>query len=561
MKHKKKYHRETIVNALDDKKIYIELDLITMAYLALQMQKKSAVDVSELELSSLFNDKEQLLKLKEIANSEWKNISKLAKEVDEDVLTEFIICSFETNLYAGMTGLPSELIKLSNGILGIEKNDSVIDLLANDLTYLIETGNSHPNLKLLGVTRSKSTYYSAQIKDKLLPFDLEIVIGNTLNLSPPKKANKVFAFPPFMQRLGQFEHEFKDNPKLSALISTLSKNTRTDWLYPIVAHQYLKDKNSKAVLLVSVSTAFSNTKYDMAIKEMLVDNGMLEAVILLPEKLLPSTNISLLLLVVSMNNDKIRFIDASNEYTKVRMYNTLSKDNITAIMQLLKKDADNSKLISNTEVVTKDYSLSPQTYQMTKIKLPYATALKDIASIRRGAIFNSKKLDKLSSNEPTDIKYLMLSNIKDGTVDKQLPYLKPSEDISEKNCIYNEQLIMSKMLPFKFAVARKNANEKILANGNLYLLDIDTKVVNPYFLQLFLESKKGQTQLIQLSKGAAQKTINIKDLMSVKIPLIPLSEQEEIVQRYLDIRKQETLLTTQIELLQENRAKLIDEVL
>ena len=90
------------------------------------------------------------------------------------------------------------------------------------------------------------------------------------------------------------------------------------------------------------------------------------------------------------------------------------------------------------------------------------------------------------------IQYLMLANIKDGVIDKELPYINEIAPKYEKYCLRNNCLLLSKNgYPFKVAVAQVEEGKKILGNGNLYIIELDQSKVNPYYLQAFFESEQG----------------------------------------------------------------------
>jgi len=58
-------------------------------------------------------------------------------------------------------------------------------------------------------------------------------------------------------------------------------------------------------------------------------------------------------------------------------------------------------------------------------------------------------------------------------------------------------------------------DKTILANGNLYFIELDESKVNPTFVEVFLQSEVGMTQLNRYAKGAAMKSISIQDLKTI----------------------------------------------
>ena len=49
---------------------------------------------------------------------------------------------------------------------------------------------------------------------------------------------------------------------------------------------------------------------------------------------------------------------------------------------------------------------------------------------------------------------------------------------------------------------------------------------------LYLQSEKGAEEMSKYANGGGMKTISIKDLGQVMVPMIPMSEQIKIVEKY-----------------------------
>ncbi len=88
--------------------------------------------------------------------------------------------------------------------------------------------------------------------------------------------------------------------------------------------------------------------------------------------------------------------------------------------------------------------------------------------------------------------------------------------------------------------------------------------IKPHFLNLFLQSSIGQTQVDLFITGGNREGLNIENIKNFFVPLPPVPEQEEIV-KYLDQITQDidTLISIEqqrIETLKEYRQSLISEV-
>lgn len=104
----------------------------------------------------------------------------------------------------------------------------------------------------------------------------------------------------------------------------------------------------------------------------------------------------------------------------------------------------------------------------------------------------------------------------------------------EKYCIKNNSLVISKNgVPVKIAVASVEEGRKILANGNLYVIELDEAKVNPYFLKAYLESENGTIALSRVTVGATLPNIPVDGLKKIMIPCPDMSVQNEVAEKYL----------------------------
>lgn len=137
---------------------------------------------------------------------------------------------------------------------------------------------------------------------------------------------------------------------------------------------------------------------EKTIRQYLVDNNFVEAVIALPDNLFFGTSISTYILVLAKNKsqDKTLFIDASQCYEKETNNNILSEDNISTIIDLFRKAETvdyQAVLIDNSEIATNDYNLSVSVYvekEDTREKI-------DIDKLNQEIEVTVKKIDILRS--------------------------------------------------------------------------------------------------------------------------------------------------------------------
>lgn len=305
-----------------------------------------------------------------------------------------------------------------------------------------------------------------------------------------------------------------------------------DWFFIINAVRLLKE-DGKAVVLTNNGITW-NGGINSCIRARFIEMGLIEAVITLPGNLIPGTNVAMTLLVLSNGNKEVRMIDASNMYERGRRQNYISEADINEILYLLHNDGENSTVADAKSIEDNDYVITPSRYLSKVIEPENGVALEDVLlNVTRGAQIKADELDDLISKEPTGVQYLMLADVQDGLISKELPYLKNLDRRLEKYCLHDKNIIISKNgAPFKKAVARVRDNQRILANGNLYVLEVDETKINPYFLMAYLESEQGSEALNAIAVGTALINIPVEGLRKLRIPLPSLAIQNEIAQEY-----------------------------
>lgn len=106
---------------------------------------------------------------------------------------------------------------------------------------------------------------------------------------------------------------------------------------------------------------------EQKIRKYLIDNNFVDAVIQLPANLFLNVTISVDIMVLRKNkkDNKVLFVDASNEYMKAVRNNRLTEDNIATIVDAVAKHEDRqyfSRLVTYDEIAAEKYNLSVSVY-------------------------------------------------------------------------------------------------------------------------------------------------------------------------------------------------------
>lgn len=456
----------------------------------------------------------------------------VADKYSEEELYMFILFASIGMDYGYMNDeTPDSLVELVLKLLNIKKEDKVADF-----------GCARGNFLVKAFLNNKATYFGneintsskviAKIRASLLDGEIIIKQEDMFKISEEHKFDKIFSNYPFGMRIKDLNDGFEYLNHLSNTIPNITKATSSDWIFNSILLKSLAE-DGKAIGIMTNGSTWNSI--DKPIREYFVRNGLIECVISLPARLFENTAIPTTLIVLSKGNKKIRMVDAHEIYHEGRRQNTFSKEDIEKILAYVQTDSKFSKYVHLEELIENDFAISPIRYLTEELNIADAVEFGEvIKSITRGAQCKASELDELVSNEPTSMQYLMLSNIQDGMIESELPYLKEIEIKYKKYCIKNNSLLLSKNgVPFKIAVAEVIDGREILGNGNIYIIELEEDKVNPYYVKAFLESEQGIASLKKITVGATIPNIPVETLKKMKIPVPSLDKQKNIVDKYL----------------------------
>ena len=371
--------------------------------------------------------------------------------------------------------------------------------------------------------------FIANIRSSLLDRDISLVLNDAMTYKAEEKVDKLFANYPFMISIPDIEYIVKDFVDFPDNIKRVS----SDWIFNLKLVEQMK-LNGRAVAIMTNGTTWNST--DRKIREYFVENGLIEATVLLPAKLLPGTSIATTLVIFSHGNTNIKMIDAGENFTKDGRRTILSDNDISDIMELLQKNSNKSITISINEIAENDYIINASRYLEKAPEIKDGVELASIVkSITRGAQVKASYLDENRASESTPYRYIMISNISDGDIfftDNQ--YLKDIQANVKKFCIRNNSIVLTKTgsPDFKSAVVQVAKGMEILATGNMFIIEIDEKKANPYYLQALFDSELGRALFKSIYVGSVIPTISLEKLRKLEIPLPSLEEQNIIGEKY-----------------------------
>lgn len=459
---------------------------------------------------------------------------------------------------SGMYGTPESICNLAYAVLGIKDGDRVADLGCGCGDFLVTAARRASGLRLYGIDINPDAAAISSARLDLAADDWAVDLGDMLEMDTNERFDKVFCNHPLGLRPAHMRGKGAYYESLQSGKGGVGRPASADWVFNKLAYDRL-DENGRAVTIVTNGATLNGGNAQA--RKYFVDNGMIQAVVALPENLFPNVAIPTVLVVLGKNDGPIRMVDATELSVSGRRWDTIGGDEIAEILTRLETNGDNSRLVGVEELAAADYILFPRRYLGRDIELENAMRIGDLAlGIDRGSSKTARDLDVLTVDQDTGISYLRLSDITDGHIGDMLPHLSELDVGDEKHCVHNGDLLVSKNgKPFKVAVAEVPRGETVIACGNLYIIRLDTKIIDPYFAAAFLSSEDGRELMGRKVVGTAIPNLPLGNLRELELP-VPDKETQASVARLYRARLDEIeVLKIRIEKARIGLAEAYDE--
>ncbi|EIP5901511.1 MULTISPECIES: type I restriction-modification system subunit M [Vibrio] len=293
---------------------------------------------------------------------------------------EYLIKNFAASggQKAGEFYTPPEVSDLIAELLEPQPGDSICDPACGSASLLMKCGSKvrsnfdSKNYALYGQEAIGSTWSLAKMNMFLHGEDNhKIEWGDTIR--NPKLLDKngdlmlfdiVTANPPFS--LDKWGHEDAEKDKFSRFRRGIPPKTKGDYAFILHMIETLKPKTGRMGVVVPHGVLFRGST-EGKIRQKLIDENLLDAVIGLPEKLFYGTGIPAAILIFKKEkiDDNVLFIDASREFKSGKNQNQLSEDNIAKIVATYKagENVDKYAYLANLkEIQDNDYNLNIPRY-------------------------------------------------------------------------------------------------------------------------------------------------------------------------------------------------------
>ncbi|PEK51524.1 type I restriction-modification system subunit M [Bacillus toyonensis] len=331
---------------------------------------------------------------------------------------EFLIGQFasEAGKKAGEFYTPHEVSDMMARIAAMGQEDkklfSVFDPTMGSGSLMLNIRNyiNHPDsVKYHGQELNTTTYNLAKMNLILHGVDKEDMSlrnGDTLNkdwpTDEPYTFDSVLMNPPYSANWSS-DDTFLDDSRFNRY-GKLAPKSKADFAFLLHGFYHLKDSGTMAIVLPH-GVLFRGAA-EGVIRKKLLEDGSVDAVIGMPANLFFGTSIPTTVIILKKNRTArdVLFIDASNEFTKGKNQNKLSKENIDKIVETYKKREDIEKyahVATFDEIEENDFNLNIPRYVDTfeeEAPVDMATIGSAIKDIRKEkAELESTLYDMISS--------------------------------------------------------------------------------------------------------------------------------------------------------------------
>jgi len=468
----------------------------------------------------------------------WRFFGDILEKNSADTFARIVLFS-ESDGWRSNYGTSESLINLSDALLDIKEGETVADMGCGKGNFILSTAHKYPAARYFGFDISKEDVLIAKIKVAVakqygyISRNTEISIREQdifalqreLATSNGKKYNKVFSHYPFNMR----KTEVPWDDKIKDLITIVST---ANWAFHYLVYNML-EKGGKGIVIMPTGATFNHT--EKRIRQYFLEEGYMEAVISLPGGMLNEAMVPVCALLLSNNpeeNKKGICIYSVTSYQKGRRQNSLNKSDIDKIV-----NEYHNNFVRMETIRERNYEIHPSVYyDKTTLEIetvPFGSLTVGERGITRAGALLAKELDDLKSEEDTNCYYLNSADIRDGEISDNLPRLKTIPERNRRFILEDNSFIITKNAPYKMAYVKTTNGRNILVNGNIYIIKLDTKKVNPYFVKAFFESKKGMELLNSISTGSIISNISLDTLSNMPFPKVPVEKQNEIAAAYL----------------------------
>ena len=305
----------------------------------------------------------------------------------------------------------------------------------------------------------------------------------------------------------------------------------------------IKQCSEKAIVTVAEGVLFSSM--EKPVRQYLIDNGMVKAVVSLPSNIWTSTGVktSMLILDPKGGNEQVRFVDLSesefvDKTTNRWLVGLTDIEGILAHIESI-EETEYALSVDRQNIIDKDYTLYSAAFILSpeekKVKSTIAKAetvnLDSLVRFERGLPFNADEGDytvlEVGASEIEDI----------GDIAIPTKEVSISEAVRAKNeagfLQPNDIVMILKGSAGKLGIVPESVpttgDKRWTVNKSGIVIRVTSSKIDPRALYTYLKSDFGTVQISRLIKGATIANISLKELKQMPVIIPSEDEQNEAI--------------------------------
>lgn len=424
---------------------------------------------------------------------------------------------------------PRFLADLGATFLRIGEGDSVADLACGTGEFLKYVAGKFNDVSLYGCDLESECCDIAKKTPELRNKNAEIECRDAFSLPEDKKFDKIFIQPPVGMRV-EVDSRLRD-----VIEQTLgeplrfSGNPCYDLLFAVMATQHIK--NDGCALVVVSTSSCSNTSGRL-LRKFLVEAGYLSCVISLPGKLLGYTSIPLTVLCLRKNCDETEMINGLGFDNQCGRKELTQGRGVALLDAAVQIGSDDVFVVKKKDIVSADYDIYPSKFFDPPYSYKYEVGLSEVTTVLRRGVVNGSKSNGIFNrrqSKANNYPFVRATNIGMGMLEGDFDEISKDFLPHRRIKLEDGDILLTKTgRPFKCAVVEELPWHEMYFQENLYLLRVDKRKVNPFYLCAYFISPRGQKMLAKAMVNGSTSSIPIKILRDLNIPLPNLENQAEI---------------------------------
>ena len=423
--------------------------------------------------------------------------------------------------YYSNVSLPKELIELIVALSKEWRPNTVLDLYSGDGRFLNGICGAAPGIAATGMEPDPILAALTKIAFALRNDNVAIQNKHVFQACLTSNYDLVFAHFPFAEK------PYADIRKDEDLkVSFLNCKLKADYSYVAKAINATSSMG-RAVVLISENSLYNN--FDKEYRRELIEKGLVETIIALPQGILSNTSIHYSLMIISSHNSAINMIDGRECAVNHGRQKLLD---VKQILEIAQSKRDHYALVSYGDI-KKDAILSVARYFQEDIKLTNPVPLRKICTSYRGYQYNAKLQ---AEGKPGEKEYGLLKLSDIGTENVNFDSLATFDADKNKVARYllqeNDVVLTARGPIYKAALIKGIRDRKIIPSANLMVIRSHSDAIVAEYLYLFLISETGKACIHQIQTGDVILIIPQSNLQNMLVPIIDKSKQKQIADSY-----------------------------